>query len=125
MRSRRLDLSSKISDSSERQYLLTASVSRNMAVDMTFVRQSANCAPECTHLIDTPSEIKSFIARACNCVRNSAQLGGAFRVTRSNRGLQSVAATEAGHPSLTAPPLCETVEAVRGLPSDVSTGPYH
>jgi hypothetical protein len=34
------------------------------------------------------------MALACSCVRNSWQLGGAVRVTKSNKDLQSVTAIE-------------------------------
>ena len=57
------------------------------------VKQSASCAPLCTHLRFIPSESMSFMALAANWVRNSAHWGGAVLVTRSKRDLQSVAAT--------------------------------
>ena len=61
---------------------------------MIFVKESANWAPEWTHLRLTPSPISSFMARACNMY--SWQFGGAARVTRSYRLLQSVTANEDG-----------------------------
>ena len=63
---------------------------------MTLVSASATCAPVCTHLTDTPSLSMSFIARHCNCVRYSWQLGGAVRVMMSYNDLQSVMARSGG-----------------------------
>ena len=63
---------------------------------MIFVSASANCAPEWTHRNDTPSVMRSLIARAVSWVRNSVQLGVAVLVMRSKRLLQSVAAKLSG-----------------------------
>ena len=58
---------------------------------MILVRLSANCAPLWTHRSWIPSDRRSLIFRALSWVRNSLQAGGAVRVTKSKRLLQSVA----------------------------------
>lgn len=78
-------------------YCPTRRVSRRNDDSIILVRQSANWAPECTHLRDVPSDSKSLMALAANWVRNSEHCGGAVLVTRSYRDLQSVAATLSGN----------------------------
>ena len=53
---------------------------------MIFVRESASCAPECTHRNVVPSFIASLMARATNCTLNSEQAGGAVRVYQVIQG---------------------------------------
>ena len=89
-------LSLSTSSSSFSLYLPIFRVSLKKLFSMILVKESASCAPECTHRSVIPSESCSLIARVCNCVLNSWQLGGAVRVTRSYKLLQSVAATESG-----------------------------
>ena len=62
---------------------------------MAFVRASANCAPECTHRRIIPSCRASVIALETSWTLNSAHDGGAVRVVRSKRLLQSVIAMSA------------------------------
>ena len=57
---------------------------------MIFVSASASCAWLGTHLIIMPLLRCSLISFACNCVRNSWQLGGACLLMRSYSDLQSV-----------------------------------
>ena len=59
---------------------------------MAFVKASASCAPASTHLKLIPSLRTSLIERATNCTLNSEQEGGAARVIKSYRLLQSVIA---------------------------------
>lgn len=63
---------------------------------MIFVRASASCAPEWTHLKVVFSDNISLIALAWSWVRNSEHCGGAVFVTRSNKDLQSVAEMASG-----------------------------
>ena len=86
----------RTSSSSCNRYLPCFNVSRRKELSMILVSASANCAPLCTHRRLIPSSIISLIERATSCVRNSAHCGGAVRVTRSKRDLQSVAATLSG-----------------------------
>ena len=71
----------------------TLSVSLKKCASIAFVSESASWAPLDTHLKATPSCKDSLMARATNCVRNSVHEGGAVRVVKSNRLLQSVTAT--------------------------------
>ena len=95
-RVRASDLAFKISNSSFKQYLPWSSVSRKKRVSIILGRLSASWAPLWTHLNWIPSARRSFIFRALSWVRNSLQAGGAVRVTRSNRLLQSVATVSSG-----------------------------
>ena len=61
---------------------------------MILVKASASCAALWTHLTFTPSAIMSLIALACNWVLNSWHCGGAVRVIKSNKDLQSVTAID-------------------------------
>ena len=87
-------LSLRISVSSCKEYLPHWRVWRRKWHCIILVNASASCAPVWTHLSLTPSASKSLMALACSCVRNSWQLGGAVRVTKSNNDLQSVTAIE-------------------------------
>ena len=85
------------SSSSFSRYRPNLKVSLKKVVSIILVKQSANWAPLCTHLNDTPSVRRSLMARAFSWVRNSEQLGVAVLVTRSYRLLQSVAAMLSGN----------------------------
>lgn len=61
---------------------------------MIFVKQSATCAVDGTHLTTTPVVKCSLINLACNKVRDSWHAGGAARLIKSNKLLQSVATIE-------------------------------
>ena len=69
-------------------------VSEEMGLHDFGFNASASCAALWTHLTFTPSAIMSLIALACNWVLNSWHCGGAVRVIKSNKDLQSVTAID-------------------------------
>ena len=94
MRDRLVARSFKTCPSSCRLYWPTFKVCRRKWVCMILVKASASCAALWTHLTFTPSAIMSLIALACNWVLNSWHCGGAVRVIKSNKDLQSVTAID-------------------------------
>ena len=84
------DLALRISLSSCKQYFPKWRHSRNIVLSMTFVSESATWAAEGTQRIWIPLFRCSFISLAWSKVRNSPQLGGAVRLIKSYKDLQSV-----------------------------------
>ena len=84
------DLALRISLSSCKQYFPKWRHSRNIELSMTFVSESATWAAEGTQRIWIPLFRCSFISLAWSKVRNSPQLGGAVRLIKSYKDLQSV-----------------------------------